>query len=231
MSVQHCIVDQRVSVAKVSIMLSYVFLNAKPGVGKTTSAVYLAHALHEQGLRPLLVDGDPGKSALRWSDLAEGFPFGVIALGEGMHREIDRYTADCDAVVIDAPQIEDHLKLARSGMRYAGTWIVPVAPSGVEVDRMAQVADIFSEVQDLREEPADEVVLLNRTNRAHATRTGPDADVRNVLTDGGYHVLGTQIPHLDDYRQSFGVPISTTGTAYETLAVELVARAETKAVA
>ncbi|MFD1276874.1 AAA family ATPase [Streptomyces kaempferi] len=50
--------------------LSYAFVNLKPGVGKTTSAVWLAHALHELGVSPLLVDSDPASSALRWSELA-----------------------------------------------------------------------------------------------------------------------------------------------------------------
>ncbi|MFD8833158.1 AAA family ATPase, partial [Bacillus subtilis] len=40
-------------------------MNLKPGVGKTTSAVWLAHALHESGCSPLLVDSDPASSALR----------------------------------------------------------------------------------------------------------------------------------------------------------------------
>lgn len=62
------------SLAWLPVSMSYAFVNLKPGVGKTTSAVWLAHALHESGLSPLLVDSDPASSALRWSELAGGFP-------------------------------------------------------------------------------------------------------------------------------------------------------------
>lgn len=62
------------SLAWLPVSMSYAFVNLKPGVGKTTSAVWLAHALHESGFSPLLVDSDPASSALRWSELAGGFP-------------------------------------------------------------------------------------------------------------------------------------------------------------
>ncbi|MGH3866497.1 MAG: ParA family protein [Pseudonocardiaceae bacterium] len=51
-------------------MLSWAYVNLKPGVGKTTCAVFTCAALAERGFRPLLADCDPAASALRWSDLA-----------------------------------------------------------------------------------------------------------------------------------------------------------------
>ena len=44
-------------------------ISTKGGTGKTTSAVYLATALHRIG-RTLLVDADPQLSALTWSQQA-----------------------------------------------------------------------------------------------------------------------------------------------------------------
>lgn len=209
-------------------MLSWAFVNLKPGVGKTTSAVFLAHALHERGLRPLLVDCDPAASALRWSDLAGGFPFGVLpAAIAGVNRELRHHTAGIDAVVFDAPQLEDHARITRGAMLAAGCWIAPLAPAGIEVDRMASVADEWADVQALRSAPADEVVLLNRTNRPEPTRTGPDAEVRETLTRRGYHVLDTQIVYHDlVYRQAFGCPVDVADTAYLALVTELMDRAD-----
>jgi chromosome partitioning protein len=213
------------------MLMSWALVNLKPGVGKTTSAVFFAHALHRRGLRPLLVDSDPAASALRWADLAGGFAFPVVGLAiPGVYREIDHYTRDVDAVVIDAPQLEDHAKIARGAMRYASCWIAPVAPAGIEVDRMSSVADEWDDVQSLRGTLADPVVLLNRTNKPEPTRTGPDAEVRAVLVERGYDVLTTQVPHHDAlYRQAFGVPVEVEGTAYVDLADELVTRAEKRA--
>jgi chromosome partitioning protein len=209
------------------MLLSWAFINLKPGVGKTTSAVWLAHALHEHGIPPLLVDGDPAASALRWSDLAGGFPFPVVALPVGdVHRRVDDLTIGRAAVVLDAPQLEDHVRIARSIMRYANEWVIPLMPAPIEVDRMAPLQGEMADVQSLRPQPARAAVLLNRTNREQATRTGPDADVRDVLGEQGYEVLATQVPRLDLYSQSFGRPVQVKGSAYMDLADELIKRQE-----
>jgi chromosome partitioning protein len=70
--------------------LSLALANLKPGTGKTTSAVWLAHVFAQAGNRVLLVDADPSGSALEWSDLAAmdprlsspqaAFPFRIVAL-------------------------------------------------------------------------------------------------------------------------------------------------------
>ena len=69
--------------------LSIALANLKPGTGKTTSAVWLAHVFAHVGNSVLLVDADPSGSALEWSDLAamgprlggqEPFPFRIVAL-------------------------------------------------------------------------------------------------------------------------------------------------------
>ena len=69
-------------------VLSLALANLKPGTGKTTSAVWLAHAFAQSGNSVLLVDADPSGSALEWSDLAamdprvtlqEAFPFRLVA--------------------------------------------------------------------------------------------------------------------------------------------------------
>src|SRR5580704_13491057 len=79
--------------------LSIALANLKPGTGKTTSAVWLAHVFAQAGNRVLLVDADPSGSALEWSDLAAmdprlsapeaAFPFRVVALpSRELHRRV-----------------------------------------------------------------------------------------------------------------------------------------------
>ena len=58
--------------------LSLALANLKPGTGKTTSAVWLAHVFAQAGNSVLLVDADPAGSALGhqivrplWLDLQE----------------------------------------------------------------------------------------------------------------------------------------------------------------
>ena len=199
--------------------LSLALANLKPGTGKTTSAVWLAHVFAQAGNSVLLVDADPAGSALEWSDLAAmdprlaspqaAFPFRIVALpSRELHRRVPEIARDDDVVIIDTPQIEDHGAIARSALRYANEVVIPCAPSPIEINRTSPVRDEIAEIQALREIPVRSAVLLNRCiTRAHST-----VDAREALAGLGYEVLETAVPRLEVYAQSFGVPIRHTGT-------------------
>ncbi len=211
-------------------MSSWAFVNLKPGTGKTTTSVLVAYSLHARGRLVLLVDADPGESASRWGELAGGFPFASVTLHKRtIRRDLDGLLArmKVDDVLIDCPQIEDHASIAKGALGFAETWVVPLAPSGIEVDRMAAVSEHFDEVQATRQADADSVVLFNRTNRRRRTATGPDAAAREALEGLGYAVLETMIPSSDmRYRQTFGVDLTDErDDAIEDLTDELVKRA------
>jgi len=197
--------------------LSVALLNLKPGTGKTTSAVWLAHVFVQAGKQVLLVDADPSGSALDWSDLAAmnpqappkaAFPFRIVALpSRGLHQRVPEIAHDDDVVIIDAPQLEDHAAIARSAMRYVDEILIPCAPSPIEINRTTPVREEITEVEALRERPARAAVLLNRCiTRAHST-----TNAREALEGLGYDVLRTAVPRLEVYAQSFGVPIPETG--------------------
>jgi chromosome partitioning protein len=197
--------------------LSVALLNLKPGTGKTTSAVWLAHVFVQAGKEVLLVDADPSGSALEWSDLAAmnpevppkaAFPFRIVALpSRGLHQRVPEIAHDDDVVIIDVPQMEDHAAIARSAMRYVDEILIPCAPSPIEINRTTPVREEITEVEALRERPARAAVLLNRCiTRAHST-----ANAREALEGLGYDVLRTAVPRLEVYAQSFGVPIPETG--------------------
>jgi chromosome partitioning protein len=197
--------------------LSLALANLKPGTGKTTSAVWLAHVFAEAGNRVLLVDADPSGSALEWSDLAAmypgvppptAFPFRIVALpSPEMHRRVPEIAQADDVVIIDAPQLEDHAAIALSALRYADEILIPCAPSPIEINRTTPVRDEISEVAEFREVPARAAVLLNRC----ILRANSTADAREALQGLGYDVLGTAVPRLEVYAQSFGLPIRGTG--------------------
>jgi chromosome partitioning protein len=197
--------------------LSLALANLKPGTGKTTSAVWLAHIFAQAGNSVLLVDADPSGSALEWSDLAAmypglppqaAFPFRIVALpSREMHRRIPEIAQDDDVVIIDAPQLEDHAAIALSALRYADEIVIPCAPSPIEINRTSPVRDEISEVEPLRDRPPRACVLLNRCV-ARANSTG---DAREALQNLGYDVLDTAVPRLEVYAQSFGMPIPGTG--------------------
>jgi chromosome partitioning protein len=192
--------------------------NLKPGTGKTTSAVWLAHIFVQAGNSVLLVDADPSGSALEWADLAAmdprlappqaAFPFRVVALpSRDLHRRLPEIAQADDVVIIDTPQLEGHAAIALSALRYADEIVIPCAPSPIEINRTTPVREEITEVAEARDRPARSAVLLNRyVARAHST-----ADAREALASLDYDVLGTAVPRLEVYAQSFGRPVPGTG--------------------
>ena len=198
--------------------LRLALANLKPGTGKTTSAIWLAHVFAYAGNSVLLVDADPSGSALEWSDLAAmypglapqraAFPFRIVALpSRELHRRLPEIARNDDVVIIDTPQIEDHAGIARSALRYVDEIVIPCAPSPIEINRTTPVRDEIAEVREIRDAPVRWAVLLNRcVARAHST-----ADAREALVDLGYDVLDTVVPRREIYAQSFGLPIKPAG--------------------
>jgi chromosome partitioning protein len=211
--------------------LSVALLNLKPGTGKTTSAVWLAHVFAEAGQKVLLVDADPSGSALEWSDFAAmdprlppaaAFPFRIVALpSRRVHLRLPEIACADDVVIIDAPQLEDHAGIARSVMRYVDEILIPCAPSPIEINRTAPVRDEIAEIESLRDKPVRSAVLLNRCiTRAHSV-----GNARDALGGVGYDVLRTNVPRLEVYAQGFGLPIPEMGRdAWRDVAGELIER-------
>ena len=211
--------------------LSVALVNLKPGTGKTTSAVWLAHVFAEAGRTVLLVDADPSGSALEWADLAAmnpglppraAFPFRIVALpSRSMHRRLHEIALTDDVVIIDAPQLEDHEGIARSAMRYVDEILIPCAPSPIEINRTTPVRDEITEVEELRDRPGRSAVLLNRC----IARANSTANARAALEGLGYGVLRTAVPRLEVYAQSFGLPIPDTGRdVWRRVAQDLIER-------
>src|ERR1700756_4642450 len=212
--------------------LSLALANLKPGTGKTTSAVWLAHVFAQAGNSVLLVDADPSGSALEWSDLAAmdphlaapeaAFPFRIVALpSRELHRRGPEIAQADDVVIIDTPQLEDHAGIARSALRYADEILIPCAPSPIEINRTTPVRDEIAEVEELRDKPARAAVLLTRCiTRAHSI-----ANAKETLGDLGYDVLRTNVPRREVYAQSLGLPIPETGrSAWREVAGDLIER-------
>jgi chromosome partitioning protein len=136
------------------------------------------------------------------------FPFRIVALpSRELHRRLPEIASTDDVVIIDAPQLEDHAGIARSALRYADEILIPCAPTPIEINRTSPVREEISEIEAVRDRPVRSAILLNRCiTRAHST-----ADAREALVGLGYDVLGTAVPRLEVYAQSFGMPIRRTG--------------------
>ena len=110
-------------------------VSTKGGTGKTTSAAYLALALHRLG-RTMLVDADPQLSAITWKEQAEpGWPLSLPVVSiptRNVHRTLLDLSADYDHVVVDSPPGD--LGIIRSVIM--SVQLVIVVPEHVEPQRM-----------------------------------------------------------------------------------------------
>ncbi|WP_412842595.1 AAA family ATPase [Candidatus Frankia alpina] len=193
-------------------------VNLKGGSSKTTSAAFVAHAAAERGLSVLLVDADPQGSALRWGELA-GWELPAVALASrDLHRRLPGIVGDrYELVVIDTPPMEDHRGIVVAAMRAAGVIVVTLAPTMIELDRLPPVWAAVNEVTAGGDSPAVAALLTRTVPRA--TSTGV---VRDVITSGGYRVLGATIPRRESYAQAYGAPVSVGAGPYATVAGELL---------
>jgi chromosome partitioning protein len=206
-------------------MLSIAFVNTKAGTGKTTSAVWLAHAFAAANRPVLLVDADPQGSALEWSDLAESFPFRLLPMAsEKLHLRILDYARPDEVVIIDAPQLEDHAGIARSALRFADEVVIPCAPTVVEISRTAPMRAEIEAMASVRLLPPRSAVLLNRA----VTNANSIPAAREAFGSMGFDVLRTLVPRLELYAQSYGAPLPLAGAdIWCDLAIDLINRAET----
>lgn len=198
-------------------------VNLKGGSGKTTTAAYTAHALHERGLRVLAVDADPQASLYTWHTAAP-FPFPCVCLPSGrLHREVPGIAGTAyDVVVIDTPPTEHGRTISLSALRGATHALVPVAPAPVEYERLRALLVLIEEATELRpdeEPPAVGALLVRTISGASSTQV-----YREQMTTDGWPVLRATVPRREGYTQSFGEPItSAAATGYGDAVAELLA--------
>ncbi|WP_244977214.1 ParA family protein [Deinococcus humi] len=165
------------------------------GVGKTTTTLYLAAVAAQFGQRVTVIDADSEHSAHRWAAHAE-LPFEVIQ-GEPdrLARQVKAAQATGSMVIIDTPPNSRELLLRAGGL--ADIALVPVAPTGLEVDRLGPTLELLADLQAQREELAVAVLLTRYNPRRRLAREAEDA-----LT--GLPVLNARVRELEAYKAAFG---------------------------
>ncbi len=181
--------------------------NQKGGVGKTTLAIHISHALALKGARVLLVDADPQGSARDWAAArSDKPPFSVIGLDRPtLHRDLPPLAKDYDHVVIDGPPRVS--ELARSAIIASDLVVVPIQPSPYDVWAADEVIKLIREASVFKEN-LKSVFVINR----RIVNTAIGRDVGNALAEYLIPVLKTVISQ----RVSFAESAAIGGTVLDT---------------
>lgn len=103
----------------------------KGGVGKTTTAVHLSAYFQKKG-KTVLVDGDPNRSALAWSERGN-FPFQVIN-----ESELATRAGEFSNIIIDTParpSVEELKTLSAE----SDLLLIPTKPDALSLDALLKI--------------------------------------------------------------------------------------------
>ena len=123
--------------------MNIVVSNVKGGVGKTTTAVYLAAAAVERGWEPVvLVDADRQASSAEW--LEESPLDGVELVEAPSERTVARALSSHDGLaVVDTPPGDE--RIVRAALDRADAVVIPTRAGGVEYSRVLATLEMIGD--------------------------------------------------------------------------------------
>lgn len=174
-------------------------ISLKGGVGKTTTAFFLAAAALEQRKRGkvCLVDTDNEHSALAWWTHIEPKPerLEVIAANaDGFARQVRALSLEA-TVIVDSPP--NHREMLHRAASVADHVIVPVRATAIDIDRLRSTLELLSDVDASR--GGLDVSILFTHWRA---RRRISSEALQALE--GFPVLKSKIKQLSVYEDAHG---------------------------
>ena len=211
-------------------MITIAVVNLKGGSSKTTTAAFVAAALHEAKLRPVGVDADgENESFAGWAEEA-GLPFPVVRLV--VPNLADRLPGVLDeqrfgAAVIDTPPMQEHRRVVAGAIEKATHVLIPMAPTPMEYKRLPAVRALIDEVvghRPVAEQPVRAVLFTRTVAGAASTEVW-----RKQVRGDGWTVLNPTVGRLERYSQAYGDPIEAASNTAYGFAVEELLELEVRA--
>jgi chromosome partitioning protein len=121
--------------------MNVVVSNVKGGVGKTTTAIYLAASAVERGWDPvLLIDADRQASSAEWME--ERPVDGVDLVEAPSERTVSRAMSGHEGLaVVDTPPGDE--RIVRAALDRADAVVIPTRAGGVEYSRVVATIDMI----------------------------------------------------------------------------------------
>ena len=173
-------------------------VNLKGGVGKSTSAVYFA-TVASGAADVVVLDADTERSALEWAATGE-LPFEVVPAERDrlarQARELKgKKRGDGRVVIVDTPP--NNREVLRTAASVADRVVVPVAPTGVDVNRLRATLEVLLDVEATRGELDTSILLTRWDGRKRLAR-----EAEELL--GRFPLLDARIRALTRYEDGFG---------------------------
>lgn len=168
----------------------------KGGAGKTTTAIHLAAVAASGGHDVVLLDADRERSAVEWGSRIQNAAFRVASAQPDRLARQARELAAGHTVIVDTPPNDREILKTAAGV--ADHVLVPVRPTGLDVNRLVPTLELLLEVEAMRGNLDVAIVFTQWDARRILSREALDA-----LAD--FPVLNAKVRALARYEQAFGL--------------------------
>ncbi|WP_216604034.1 ParA family protein [Vitreoscilla sp. C1] len=142
-------------------MKTILVANLKGGCGKTMTAITLASAFAQQGLRIGIADADPQKSSLQWLKYRPESAAKIVAVDWRNEKSIGHAPENLDYLIVDAPGAlsGEH---AEQLISESHAIVTPLQPSVFDIDSTKRFLKHLKDIKRIRKGKVQILLLGNR---------------------------------------------------------------------